>query len=249
MIRLLVILIVILLFFLLSLPIYLILWLVGLGGHKERRDKMALFFVRGIFRLILWIAGTKITVMGKERLPENQACLYVGNHSGFFDILTGYTRLPGRIGFVSKVEIKKVPFLNWWMYFVNCLFFDRKNMKDAVRMISDGTKKLKEGISIFIFPEGTRSKDGKVHEFKEGSLRMGVKAKTPIVPIAIHGTNRVFEDHFPWIRPAKVTMEIGTPLYPADFSKEDQKHMGAMAREQIITMLEGQGLEVRPKES
>lgn len=237
MFRLIFIILFLILFFIISIPIYLVLYLIGLCS-KNVRDKVSLAIVRGAFRIILFLAGTKVTVYGKENIPKDTACLFVGNHSGFFDILVGYTQTPGLLGFVSKKEIQKVPFLNLWMYFVNCIFLDRKNMRAAMQMLVDGMNKIKEGISIFIFPEGTRSKNGKMAPFKEGSFKMATKTSAPIVPVAFTGTAEIFENQFPRIRKSHVTISYGKPLYPDQFDKETQRHIGELAQKEVKELLE-----------
>lgn len=236
MIRLILILLFLIIFFILSIPVFLILFVIG-HFNRHTRDVISLCIVRGAFHIVLFLAGAKVTVKGQENIPDDTPVLYVGNHSGFFDIVTGYTTIKGLCGFVSKIEIKKVPFLRTWMYLVNCLFFDRKDMRAAMQMILDGIEKLKNGISIFIFPEGTRSKDGTLGAFKEGSFKMALKAKVPIVPVAITGTSAIFEDHLPWIKKGKITITYSSPIYPEQYTKEEQKHIGKIAREQIEDLL------------
>ena len=224
------------LFFIFSIPVFLILYFIGLK-NMTLRHRISIALVRFAFHVVLFLSGVKVIVKGLENIPDDKPVLYVANHSGFFDILAGYTTVKGLCGFVSKAELKKVPFLRLWMYFVNCLFFNRKDMRAAMQMIIDGIEKLKEGISIFIFPEGTRSKDGKLKPFKEGSFKMALKADVPIIPTAITGTSAVFEDHLPCIKSNVVTITYGTPILPADYTKTEQKHIGEIAQKEIAKML------------
>ncbi len=212
-------------------------------GKKDarKRDVQSLKIVQGVFSLILRLAGVTVTVKGEENIPKDQAVLYVGNHRSYFDILVGYTTVPGLMGFVAKSEMKKIPLLRSWMENVNCLFLDRKDIKAGLKMILEGIEKVKSGISVWIFPEGTRNRNEDIRElmiFKEGSLKIAEKSGCPVVPVAMSHTAEVFEKHFPFIRPAHVTVYYGKPFYIRDLEPENRKHAGAYTREVIRDMLE-----------
>ena len=190
------------LFLILSIPLLLILRVVDHYDTK-RRQRISLKVIRGVFRLILKIAGVRITVEGRENIPQGQAVMYVGNHRGYFDILTGYVTVPDLMGFVAKKEMLRYPLLRTWMKYVNCLFLDRKNIKEGLKTILAAIAQIKEGVSVWIFPEGTRNENGLLDllEFHEGSMKIAEKSGCPIVPVAIKGTAEIFEEHIPFIRP------------------------------------------------
>lgn len=224
-------------FFIVSLLLFVLLFFVGLF-NKNLRDRISYAIVSWAFRVILVISGTKIDVIGRENIPMDKAALYVGNHRSIFDIVINYSILPPLMGFVSKKEIKKVPILNHWMTRMNCLFLDRENIKEGLKMIIAGTELLKSGISVFIFPEGTRAHhDEDMIEFKEGSLKMAEKSGAIIVPVAINNSSACFEDQFPRIKKAHVIVEYGKPIDISQLSKEDKKHVGAYAHDIIKEMV------------
>lgn len=195
--------------------------------------------VKGILSLLFKITGSTLTVKGQERIPD-QAVLYVGNHQSYFDILAGYMTVPGLTGFVAKKEMSSWPLVSRWMELINCLFLDRKDIKEGLKTILQGIEKVKNGVSIWIFPEGTRNENEDSLElmpFHEGSLKIAEKSGCPVVPVAITGTPEIFEKHFPWIRPAQVTIEYGEPFYIKELPAEYRKRPGAYARERIIEML------------
>lgn len=211
-------------------------------GKKDpgERDIESLHIIQRVFRFLLKLSGVKVTVRGQERIPRDTAVLYVGNHRSYFDILAGYTTVPGPVGFVAKKEMERIPLLRDWMVNVNCLFLDRHNIKEGLKTILEGIEKVKHGISIWIFPEGTRNENKDMTEllpFKEGSLKIAEKSGCPVVPVAITGTADVLENHFPKIRPAHVTIVYGEPFYVKDLAPEDRKHVGAYTRERIREML------------
>lgn len=241
MIRFILLVIILLGFLVSSIPLLIGEWVVG-RKDKRRQQEHSLSVVQAMFRLLIRITGSTVTVKGRERIPE-EAVLYVGNHRGYFDILVGYTSVPGLTGFVAKKEMLRYPILSDWMRSVNCLFLDRKDLKAGMKMILDGINKVKNGISIWIFPEGTRSSGEDIMDmlpFKEGSLKIAEKSGCPVVPVAITGTAEIFEQHIPFMRPSHVTIEFGEPFYIKELTPEQRKRAGAYTQEKIIEMLKNE---------
>ena len=162
----------------------------------EKKGRQSLAIVRFMFRLILKVAGIHITVKGMENIPADTPVLYVGNHRSYFDILVGYTTVPTPMGFMAKKEMESLPLLSNWMRNVNCLFLDRENIREGLRAILDGVEKVKNGISIWIFPEGTRNDAADYLD---------------LMPF-ITGTAEAFESHYPRITSSQVTIEFGEPF-------------------------------------
>lgn len=219
-----------------------IFWLYGKINPKKA-DLYQLRIVQKIFKVIHATAGIRLTVIGEENVPTDEAVLYVSNHRSMADVIVTYARCPGLTGFVSKDVVEKVPALRAWMRRLHCEFLDRNDIKQGLKVILSCIDKVKNGISIFIFPEGTRNKNKEdstaIGEFKDGSFKIASKTGCKIVPVAITGTNRIFEDHFPFIRSSEVILEYGKPVLFSDLEKEDQKHVGAYFQNQIQQMLIG----------
>lgn len=225
MLRLILVGIIVSLYFILSIITLPLAWLIGLVNQRAKQY-FSYFLVSKTFCLVTMAAGTKVDIRGLENVPKDQPVLFVGNHRSYFDIILNYATLPPLMGFVSKIEIKKVPILAQWMVNMNCLFLDRSSPKEGLKMIHDGIDKLKNGISIFIFPEGTRAKsDDAMAEFKGGSLKMAEKTNVPIVPVAINNTSAIFEDQFPRIKKAHVIIEYCEPVYLTNMTKEEKKFL------------------------
>lgn len=192
------------------------------------KNRSSQAIVMWAFRVILAIAGVRVTAFGEENIPKNQAVLYIGNHRSFFDILVTYVRIPGLCGYVSKKELKKVPLLNIWMLYLHCLFLDRNDIKQGLQTILTAIEYIKSGISIFIFPEGTRNKVPDTFlPFHEGSFKIASKSGCPIVPVSLYNTSGIFEDHLPFLKPQHVYIQYGTPIIPSDLPKESQRQLGA----------------------
>lgn len=205
------------------------------NGMEKQRYQEASKKVHAAFARILRISGARVMVDGLENIPKDQAVLYVGNHSSYFDILTLFTAIPGGAGFIAKDDMAKIPLLKRWMLFINCLFLDRDDIKQSMGIIKQAAQYIKNGCSMVIFPEGTRSQDDEPHEFKEGSLRIASIAKAPIIPVAISGTPDLYENnHKLKICPANVHITFGKPIYMNELPRAEKKHLGANIREWII---------------
>ena len=237
MIRLILVVLTLLLYLLLGIPVLLIEWLIG-RWNPRFRDISCLRMVQAAFKLILWFSGADITYIGRENIPTDQAVLYVGNHNSYFDILLTYSQCPGLTGYVAKSEMLRYPLLRDWMKRLYCLFLDRTDLRAGLQTILTGIDYIKNGISICIFPEGSRSRDGKRRPFKEGSMKMASKTGCPIIPIAITGSAEMFENHLPRIKPCRVIVEYGAPVLPKELPKEQQKFLGACIQQKIQNMLE-----------
>lgn len=225
------------LFLVLSLPYLGLEWILG-KFNKEASDLRQLRVVQAVFKIILWLCGTKVVVIGEENVPKDQAVLYIGNHKSLFDIPITYSRCPRRAGYVSKDVMGKVPILNLWMKRLYCLFLNRDDIKEGLKMILTGIDYIKSDVSMCIFPEGTRNKgDDLMLPFKEGSFKMAEKTGCPIIPMALTNTSAIFEDHFPRVKPTTVILEYGAPIYPNELEKENRKKIGAYCQAKIEEML------------
>ncbi|MBQ9156457.1 MAG: 1-acyl-sn-glycerol-3-phosphate acyltransferase [Eubacterium sp.] len=196
--------------------------------------------VGGALRRICEISGIEIITEGLDHIPE-EACLFVGNHISYFDIVTTGAVIPGGAGYVAKDSLKKIPGLSDWMDLIHCLFLNRTDIKQGLKTILTGVDYIKSGYSMYIFPEGTRHPEGEMGEFKGGSLKMAQRAKAPIVPVAISGSRDIYENNpHMSIRPGTVRITFGRPFTFDDLPKEERKHAAEYTRELIIEMLKEQ---------
>ena len=226
-------------FLILSIPILLAEWIVGKFSPMAK-EISSLRIVQTVFKAVLWVGGVKVTFIGEENVPKDTPVLYIGNHRSFFDVPLTYPRCPIRTGYVAKKEMEKVPLLSTWMKRLHCLFLDRKDIKQGLKTILEAIEKVKSGISICIFPEGTRNKNESELEllpFHEGSFKISTKAKCPIIPIAISNSANIWEAHFPKVKPTHVIVEYGKPIYVDELEKEDKKHLGSYTQNVILEML------------
>lgn len=138
--------------------------------------------------LYIWLNPLwRIQMFGKENIKKNKAYVIVSNHQSALDILLLY-RLFTHFKWVAKKELFRVPVVGWNLWLNRYITVDRKNPKDALRMIQQGLAHLRMGSSVLLFAEGTRTLDGKVRRFKEGAFLLAKKANVPILPVVIDGT-------------------------------------------------------------
>ena len=193
-------------------------------GLEEKRDEVVYKTTTTWAKILLKIAGVKVKVHGLENIPKDKNVLYIGNHQGNFDIPIYMSQIPGLKGFVSKIEVKKIPGVRTWMEYMYCVFMDRSSLRKSGEAIIEGIKILKKGHSLVIFPEGTRSKGDKMGQFKAGSFKLATKSKVPIVPVTMSGSYKIMENNKKkWlVKPAIVDLYIHPAIETANLNKEEQ---------------------------
>lgn len=193
-------------------------------GMVEKKEHLTFKATSAWANSLLKVAGVHVNVHGLENLPKDQNVLFIGNHQGNFDIPIYISKIPVPKGFISKIEVKKIPGISTWMEYMHCVFMDRSNLRKAGEAIIQGVKILKNGHSLVIFPEGTRSKGDKMGEFKAGSFKLATKSKVPIVPVTMSGSYKIMESNKrKWIiKPANVDLYIHPAIETTNLTKEEQ---------------------------
>ena len=251
MIRTIFVVIFVILFLLLGIPVLGIFWLIS--RNEKWKDSAALAQLRIVqwaFRCICVLSGIRLTVVDEELVPKDEPVLYVGNHRSYFDIIITYARCPRLTGYIAKSSMEKIPLLSTWMRRLNCLFINRDDIKASLKTILAGIENVKSGISMCIYPEGTRGKGDTELDmlpFKEGSLKIAEKTGCKVVPMAITGSADVFEKHMPFIRKTHVFLTYGAPVDPASLSKEEKKKLGNYCQNIILELLKEQQTQVSAK--
>ncbi len=225
MIRLIIVALFVILFLILSIPVMFVEWIIG-KFNQELKSRSSLSLVQWAFRCIIFLCGTKLTVIGEENVPKDEPVLYIGNHRSYFDIVITYARVPGLCGYIAKKEMEHVPLLNIWMRYLHCLFLNRDNIREGLTVILAAINKVKSGISICIFPEGSRSKTPDTFlPFHSGSLKIAEKSGCAIIPMALNNTDDIWEAHLPWIHKTHVVLEYCKPVYPKELTKEEKRDL------------------------
>ncbi|OIJ21315.1 1-acyl-sn-glycerol-3-phosphate acyltransferase [Anaerobacillus alkalidiazotrophicus] len=208
------------------------------AGQTEQMNELVFKISSNWAKKLVRLSGSTIRVNGKGNLPEKNSFVIVSNHQGNFDIpiLLGFLERP--LGFISKVEVKKMPIIRDWMFYMNCVFIDRKDRRQGIRAINQGAENIKNGSNIVIFPEGTRSKGIKKNPFKSGSFKLAQKAEASIVPVAINGSFKIMEKNGFIIKPADVTVTILPEIQPKDYMNKDLKEFASEVEQLIFKTLE-----------
>lgn len=213
-------------FLILSIPVLLVEWLIG-RSNPAAKDRSCKAVVDWGFRCVTFLAGARVIVRGKENIPTDTAVLYVGNHRSYFDVVLTLNHFPGITGYVAKVEMLRYPLLNLWMKNIHCLFLDRSDIKKGMKTILEGIEDVKNGISLCIFPEGTRNKIPDTFlPFHEGSFKIAEKGGVPVVPMTIVNSADVFEDHLPRMKKTTVIIEFQKPVMISELDRATRKNLG-----------------------
>ena len=233
MIRLIFVILFVALYLIIGIPILFVEWLISKKFRYET-DISQLRMVQWAFKVILVLSGVHLTVIGEENVPD-EPVLFIGNHRSYFDILLTYSRCRRLTGYVAKKEMEKIPLLSTWMKNLYCLFLDRDNMREGLKTILQAIDYVKNGISICIFPEGTRNSGEELSmlPFRDGALKIAEKTGCAIIPISMNNTADIFEAHFPRVKKVHVVIEYGKPIYPKELDKETRKHLGIYCHDLI----------------
>jgi 1-acyl-sn-glycerol-3-phosphate acyltransferase len=186
-------------------------------------------------RSILFASRIKVTVNGLANIDPTQSYVYMSNHQSNFDIPVLLAYLPVQFRWLAKAELFNIPIFGRAMRGAGYVKIDRFNRESAFESINEAAAKMKNGVSVMIFPEGTRSLDGKIRSFKKGGFVMAVDAGVPIVPIVLKGTWTIMEKSSLKINTGEVSLNIEPPIATTDYTRENKddliKSVRAVIRE------------------
>jgi len=203
----------------------------------EARDQQVDQYPRHWASGILKRTGSTIDVQGLEHLIDGPV-MFISNHEGNFDIPTLIATLPKPFGFISKVEVKKLPVIREWMEEMNCIFLDRTDRKSAMQVLKDAEQSLRAGHSLVMFPEGTRSQGNGMGTFKSGFAKIAQDAEVAVIPIALSGTSNIMEKNNNRIQPSEVKVRVLQPFTAEEVNKMTRKELVEKAEQRIREALE-----------
>jgi 1-acyl-sn-glycerol-3-phosphate acyltransferase len=187
---------------------------------------------------ILWVSRVRISVSGTERLDPQRSYIYMPNHQSNADIPLLLGRLPVQFRWLAKAELFKIPIFGRAMRGVGYISIDRSNRKSAFESLKRAADTIRSGTSVLIFPEGTRSRDGRILPFKKGGFVLAVDAGVPIVPIIIRGTGSIIPKGRFMIHPAPITMQILDPVETGGYTRKTKDMLLARIRSILIDNVE-----------
>ena len=180
----------------------------------------------------LWLAGIRLVVEGRENLPQaGQPVIFAGNHQSNFDILSYFAGLPLQFRWMAKEELFRVPLFGMAMRRSGYVSIDRSDRRKAMKSISVAAERIRTGTSVVIFPEGTRSPDGRLQEFKKGGFLIALKAQVPIVPVAISGSWQVMHKGDLKFRPGTIRLRILPRIEVTGLTTKDSDILMARVRD------------------
>jgi len=181
---------------------------------------------------------TPVQVVGRENALPGQAYVILANHRSYFDILAFYGHWPRQFRWVMKAELRRVPFLGWATAVLGNLFIDRHDRGRAMAQLREAQSLLAQGISVMLFPEGTRSASGRMLDFRKGGFVLAVDAGLPILPVSISGTYPILPPHRLTPRPGRIRITVHPPIPTTGLGQEDIGTLTERVREVIATGLE-----------
>ena len=190
-------------------------------------------------RQVKVLFGIRCTLEGWEGLPEairtgQRPAVFVGNHTSLLDPPLVIATLPSRPVFLVKKELAYVPVLGWIIWLAGFIFIDRSSRRSSLASLKNAARRIREGQSLAAFPEGTRSRDGRLLPFKKGSFALALESGVPVVPLGIRGGRDVLPKGTWRVTPADYRLRVGSPLYPSDFP--DLEALRSAAAEALLAM-------------
>ena len=224
-------------FITLALPVAFLLWLISIPFDKRRLMNNRWMVIQGIV-LTKMSPFWKVVVDGREKIDQKQAYVIVPNHQSMLDIVF-FNMLHHRLRWVSKIEVFRTPIVGWEMRMVKYIELVRGNKASVVKMMEKCVESLQDGISVVIFPEGTRSLTGVIGKFKPGAFQIAVKTDKPLLPVLIDGTGDILpKKGFIFGNRSVVRIRVLDPIFPGNFKTGDPEELAAMVHAQMVSAME-----------
>jgi 1-acyl-sn-glycerol-3-phosphate acyltransferase len=182
------------------------------------------------------LTGGRTRATGTHHAQPGKPYIIVSNHQSMFDIVCAFVHIPVNVRFIAKKILKYIPFLGWYMSVTGMIFIDRRNREQALASLEAACERIRSGIPILVYPEGTRSKDGAILPFKKGPFMFALQAGVPIVPVAINGSINILLPGSPFVRPERVDIVMGQPIPTDGLVLEDRDMLMRTVRDAIIDL-------------
>jgi 1-acyl-sn-glycerol-3-phosphate acyltransferase len=188
----------------------------------DRNGNIIHHYARWWAKIQLLVSGVKVKVSGLEHLDKENPYIYMSNHQGSYDIFALLSCLPVQFRWIAKKELFAIPILGWAMSAANYISIDRSEMRKALKSIERAAGKIRGGVSVVIFPEGTRSRDGFIQPFKRGGFTLALKSGVPIIPITINGSRDVMPRDSMRVRPGEIRVTIDRSVETSPYSLRER---------------------------
>ena len=189
-------------------------------------------------RSILVVSRIKVTVEGLSRIDPKRPYIYMPNHQSNFDIPVLLGHLTVQFRWLAKMELFRIPIFGHAMRKAGYISIDRNNRKSAIKSLERAAEKIKNGVSVLIFPEGTRSQDGTIRPFKKGGFIMAIDSGVPIVPVIINGTRAIMSKGKLRVNPGQIRLLIHEPIDTSTYTRETKDALMQRVRHAICDNFE-----------
>jgi 1-acyl-sn-glycerol-3-phosphate acyltransferase len=199
----------------------------------DRKGKVGHYYARLWGKAALLANRVKVKIEGMEHLNGKGPYIFMSNHQGSYDIFALLGHLPYQFKWLAKKELFSIPFFGWTMAAVGYIRIDRGGTRDTVEAMNEAAQKIRDGMSVVIFPEGSRSPDGLIQPFKKGGFTLAIKSKVPIVPISISGSRDIMPKDKLTATSGKIRMLLDHPIETENCSLKDREFLMKRVRETI----------------
>jgi len=200
------------------------------------RGRVYQYWARWWSRTLAWGAGLEVRVEASAAAREVPGAIFMANHTSAADIIVLFIALARDVRFVAKKELFWVPFLGWSMWLAGFIPVDREKKDRAREAFDEIGKKLRKGVSILVFPEGTRSRNGKLGEFKKAGFLLAMRTGLPIVPVGISGARAVLGADGILVRRGRIVVRVGDPVPSDGYSFAQRAEYVAKVRAEILRL-------------
>ena len=199
----------------------------------DRKGKVVHLYARLWGKAALLANRVKVKMEGLEHLNGKGPYIFMSNHQGSYDIFALLAHLPFQFKWLAKRELFSIPFFGWTMAAAGYISIDREGTRETVEAMNKAVQRIRDGMSVVIFPEGSRSQDGSIQPFKKGGFTLAIKAKVPLVPISITGSREIMPKDKLTPSSGVIRMRIGHPIETQHYSLKDRKPLMEKVRETI----------------
>jgi len=188
-------------------------------------------------RVLVWISGSRLTVIGAENLGNHPVAVYACNHTSYMDIPVTFAVLPFQFRILARKQLWSIPFIGWYLNRSGQMPIDTANPQATRSSLGAGARALRSGMPLFVFPEGRRTPDGELGPFLSGAAFLAIRAQVPLVPLALSGVYELLPIHTHHFYPGKLTLKIGEPIATAGMTLRQTDELTTRLRNAIQELL------------
>ena len=188
-------------------------------------------------RILAAVNGVKVEVKGLENVEPGKPYIFAANHQSMFDIFSMQGFFDSDFRWLAKKELFRIPLFGRAMHLAGYISIDRSHGREALKSLKEAAQRIAAGTSVILFPEGTRSLDGKLHDFKSGGMVLAIKSGVPVVPVGISGTYEILPKGKLLAKPGQVTIRVGQPVETKDFSASQKHELATMIQHEVARLI------------